>query len=231
MMLFRLLVKISVRKTDDVSNRWIVANGPNSIGSSNYISSKGRIQPLIDNGIDDYATKTDAQTALDLYLEEQKAQDHTSLEPFGGGLEVKDTNPKDALGIKKAPLHSVPTGPLFEVGLAFLEGARKYGSHNYREVGVRASVYYDAVMRHIMAWWEGEDVDPDSGVPHIIKAMASLFVLRDSMLMGNCIDDRPIKYPTGLEFSILNQKAAEIIEKYPNCVTPFLEKDIKCSDS
>jgi len=137
---------------------------------------------------------------------------------------TKPTNPKDALGIKKAPLHCVPCGPLFEVGLAFLEGARKYGSHNYRSVGVRASVYYDAVMRHMMAWWEGELLDPDSGVPHIVKAMACLFVLRDSQLAGNCTDDRPLRCSGGLGMPGLNKKAAAIIEKYPDCVAPFLER-------
>jgi len=137
---------------------------------------------------------------------------------------TKPTNPKDALGIKKVPFHCVPCGPLMELGLAMMEGGRKYGSHNYRSVGVRSSVYYDAVIRHLMAWWEGEDIDPDSGVFHIIKAIACLFVLRDSMLMGNCEDDRPLKYPEGLDISQLNKQAEEIIQKYPYCVKPFTEK-------
>ena len=70
--------------------------------------------------------------------------------------EKKDTNPKDAIGIAKTPM-SVISGPVIaELGLAMMEGARKYGRHNYRAVGVRASVYYDAMMRHMMAFWEGE---------------------------------------------------------------------------
>ena len=44
----------------------------------------------------------------------------------------KPTNPKDALGIKKAPLSTLPTGPMYEVALAMLEGARTYGRHKYR---------------------------------------------------------------------------------------------------
>lgn len=133
----------------------------------------------------------------------------------------KLSNPKDSLGIKKVPLHCVPCGPLFELGLAMLEGARKYGSHNYRVVGVRASVYYDAAMRHLAAYWEGEDIDPDSGLPHIIKAMACLTVLRDSQLMKNCEDDRPVRYPDVLNFSSLNEQAAGVIQKYPDCKKPF----------
>lgn len=139
----------------------------------------------------------------------------------------KDTNPKDALGIKKAPMSTLPTGPAYEVALAMLEGARKYGRHNYRIKGVRGSVYYDAALRHLCEWWEGEDVDPDSGLNHIAKAIACLFVLRDSMLMENWTDDRPPRYPDGLNLARLNKAAEEIIKKYPDCVEPFIEKKAK----
>lgn len=138
---------------------------------------------------------------------------------------VKPTNPKDAVGVKKAPLWYIPSGPLFEVGLAFMEGARKYGAWNWRQDGVRVSVYIDALDRHIKAYKEGEDIDPDSGIHHLMKAAACLFVLRDSMLMGNCTDDRPIRYPEGLDLKGFNEQAAELIEKYPECAKPFLEKD------
>jgi hypothetical protein len=138
-------------------------------------------------------------------------------------MEVKDTNPKDSIGVKKVPLHLVPCEVLLETGLAMLEGARKYGAHNYRVAGVRASVYYDAAMRHIMAWWEGEDIDSDSGLPHIIKAIASLIVLRDGQHVGNWVDDRPIRLEHGADVKAMNELAAGIIERYPNAKAPFTE--------
>jgi len=94
-----------------------------------------------------------------------------------------------------------------------LEGATKYGGHNYRVAGVRASVYYDAARRHIDAFWEGESTDPASGLPHIIKAIACLVVLRDGQLMENWVDDRPPRLPSGLDTGRLNAKAKEIIER------------------
>lgn len=136
--------------------------------------------------------------------------------------ETKPTNPKEALGIRKVPMHCVPRGPLMELGLAMMEGGRKYGAHNYRDMGVRASTYYDAIQRHVDAWWEGEDIDPDSGIHHLIKAMACIIVLRDSQWMGNCTDDRPIRYPNGLDMERLNEQAAKIIEMYPECKKPFI---------
>jgi hypothetical protein len=137
---------------------------------------------------------------------------------------AKDTNPKDALGIKKAPITTIPTGPLFELGLAMAEGARKYGRHNYRAVGVRASVYVDASFRHLMQFWEGEDIDQDSGIHHLTKQAACCLVARDAMLMGKFVDDRPPQYPQGLRLAEFNAKMKQLIEMYPDCVAPFTQQ-------
>lgn len=125
---------------------------------------------------------------------------------------VKDTNPKDSVGIKKTPLSTLPFRVLWRVGLAMLEGALKYGRHNYRAAGVRYSVYFDSTMRHIGAWWEGQDIDPDSNLHHIDKAIAGLMVLRDSMLEGNFVDDRPPV--SDFDMKELDLHAAELIERY-----------------
>lgn len=107
------------------------------------------------------------------------------------------------------------------VGLAMLEGALKYGRHNYRSIGVRSSVYFDANLRHVVRWWEGEDIDPDSGLHHIDKAIASLVVLRDAIYLGNLKDDRPPKVP---EFATeMNAKAAQLIAQFPEPKEPYVE--------
>lgn len=127
-------------------------------------------------------------------------------------MEVKDTNPKDAIGISKAPMSTVSAAVLMEVGVAMLEGASKYGRHNYRAAGVRASVYYDALMRHAMTWWEGEDLDSDSGMSHVTKAIATLVVLRDAMIQDKFTDDRP---PRSAPFlPALNDTAAALLVKH-----------------
>lgn len=138
-------------------------------------------------------------------------------------MNTKDTNPKDIVGVRKAPMSTVPSRVMLEVGLAMLEGARKYGRHNYRIAGVCASVYYDAAMGHIMSWWEGEDIDTDSGLHHLIKAMASIAVLRDGQHMENWIDDRPPRLPGGLDKKGLSAKAGHIIDSHPDGVAPFME--------
>lgn len=136
---------------------------------------------------------------------------------------TKPTNPKDSVGIRKVPFHVIPWRVIAELGLALLEGARKYGAYNWRASGVRASVYIDATNRHLADFWEGVDIDPDSSVSHVTKAIASLTVLRDSMLHGNWVDDRPIRAAEGW-LQELNQKAGEIIDRYPNPKPPYTQK-------
>lgn len=134
----------------------------------------------------------------------------------------KDSNPKDAVGVRKVPFSVIPWPVVAEAGLGMLEGGRKYGRHNYREVGVRASVYFDGLFRHITAWWEGEDIDADSGLHHVSKAISDLMVLRDSMLSENWVDDRPPKVKNGW-IQEFNKRASEIIDKYPNPLEPYTE--------
>jgi hypothetical protein len=135
----------------------------------------------------------------------------------------KSSNPKDAVGTRKTPFSTVPAGFTAELGLALLEGARKYGRHNYRVIGVRASVYYDACLRHLTSWWEGEDIDPDSGLPHLVKAAACLAVIRDAQMNDKCTDDRPPPLPEGWLRS-LNEKAAELIDRLPDAKEPYVRE-------
>jgi len=136
----------------------------------------------------------------------------------------KPTNPKDAVGIRKAPMSTVSAPFLVGVGTAMMEGAVKYGRHNYRVAGVRSSVYYDAAMRHLMSWWEGEDIDPDSGLPHIIKAAACLAVLYDSLAYGNLNDDRPPPHKTGW-LAPFNKVAGDLLDKFPEPKAAYTAAD------
>lgn len=135
---------------------------------------------------------------------------------------TKDTNPKDAIGCKKPPLSTVPLPVIFEIGIAMLEGACKYRRHNYRISGVRATVYFDAAWRHLADWWEGEDIDPDSGLHHVSKAIASLVVLRDAMMNDKCIDDRP---PASKAGWMKNVQALmdDVLQRYPNPLPPYTQ--------
>lgn len=111
---------------------------------------------------------------------------------IGNDTESKATNPKDMIGATKLPLHLFPTTAIAHGALALLDGAAKYGRTNYRAVGVRASIYHDAAIRHIQAWFEGEDVAADSGVSHLGHALACIAILIDAGEAGKLNDDRMI---------------------------------------
>lgn len=136
----------------------------------------------------------------------------------------KLTNPKDAIGIRKPPQSTVPQNVMAEIGVGMMEGGMKYGRHNYRVVGVRASVYYDATRRHIDSWWEGEDLDPDSGLSHITKAITALVVLRDAMLQNKLTDDRPPKSDVAGHREYLTKIVEKLFEKYPEPKEAYTEK-------
>jgi len=100
-------------------------------------------------------------------------------------------NPKDIQGMKKPQLHLIPPRVLREVARVMEHGASKYGAYNWREQEIQASQYISANGRHTGTWWEGEDIDPDSGLNHIYHAIATLIILADTIVGENLIDDRP----------------------------------------
>ena len=121
-------------------------------------------------------------------------------------------NPKDVVGASKAPLSTVSRRVMHELGLAMLEGECKYWRHNYRASRVRAMLYLDALGRHISAWIEGQDTDPDSNLSHLVKAMECLAVVRDAQLYGSLIDDRPPAQADLNWMAELNAKALSIVK-------------------
>ncbi len=140
--------------------------------------------------------------------------------PAAAPSNTKPTNPKDAIGSEKVPLSLVPDQVIGEISLALLEGACKYGAANWRQAGVRASVYVDAARRHLASFREGRDIDPASGLSEITKAIAGLVVLRDSMLQGNWVDDRLLRASDPDWVEKQNEQAKAMLLKFPAPVAP-----------
>lgn len=102
-------------------------------------------------------------------------------------------NPKDALGYKKPNVTLVPSTAILYCAKVMELGAKKYGAYNWRANAVNRTVYLAAAMRHIMQSLDGEELDPESGMPHEASAMACMAIILDALATGNLIDDRPIK--------------------------------------
>ena len=99
------------------------------------------------------------------------------------------TNPKDLLGIRKSPLHLVPSALSIWVSQIFKMSAVKYGPFNWRDKKVKKSIYLDAIERHLIALKEGQDFDPESGRPHEAHIAANCAILLDAKAVGNLTND------------------------------------------
>lgn len=108
----------------------------------------------------------------------------------------KETNPKGIVGAVKPGFFNVPAPALFALAEAHDDGAAKYGSHNWRATGVRASTYIEAIERHLAAWKEREERAPDSDVHHLAHVMACCAIVIDAETLGVLNDDRPEITPT-----------------------------------
>lgn len=121
-------------------------------------------------------------------------------------------NPKQKFGEAKYEMSYVPAQVLALLSVGMKEGAIKYGDHNYRDTKIKASTYYNANMRHWQAFWEGEDIDPDSGLPHPLKAACCSLIMVDAIMNGNWEDDRPTP-PKNDWVGKVNEHLAKMREK------------------
>lgn len=102
-------------------------------------------------------------------------------------------NPKDRIGITKPPLSLVPSALVIYVSKVQENGRDKYGLYNWRDTRVRLSIYLDAALRHIWRVIDGEDIDTDSGLPHLAHAAACMGIVLDAQSIGKLVDDRGTK--------------------------------------
>ncbi len=56
-------------------------------------------------------------------------------------------------------------------------GATKYAPDNWQRVEDAETRYYDAAMRHLTAWFDGEKTDPETGKSHLAHAACCLLFL------------------------------------------------------
>lgn len=83
-------------------------------------------------------------------------------------------------GVKLARFDLIPPGALEELAKHYGRGARKYDDNNWRR-GYEWGKSFAAAMRHMWAFWRGEDIDPETGTPHVIAAAWHMFSLYEFM--------------------------------------------------
>jgi len=97
---------------------------------------------------------------------------------------VKHDGEKPRLGL-------VPPKAVFEIGKAMTYGSKKYEDYNYKKGGgLDWNRYYDALLRHVNAWLDGEEYDKESGLRHTSHAGACMVMLIDAVESGIGKDTR-----------------------------------------
>lgn len=113
------------------------------------------------------------------------------MQPLDFGSEIRLTDPETGgeKGAKQAQLGLIPIYATVEEAKVHGMGAAKYAPYNWRK-GYPWSWSYNAMLRHQLAYWNGEDRDPESGLPHLAHARWHTGVLLEFSAYGLGTDDR-----------------------------------------
>jgi hypothetical protein len=91
----------------------------------------------------------------------------------------------------KVRMDLLPIRPLKDVAEILTYGADKYGSDNWREgKPIAHSRHYAGIQRHLMAYWSGEDLDPETGKSHLAHAACGLLFFLELSKSHPELDDR-----------------------------------------
>jgi hypothetical protein len=90
----------------------------------------------------------------------------------------------------KSGVDQIPAEVLLEWGDVFTYGEKKYERDNWLQ-GNDWHEFYASAMRHMLSFWKSEDIDPESGLPHLSHAIWNLGALRFFQIHGLGEDDRP----------------------------------------
>lgn len=102
---------------------------------------------------------------------------------------------KEAKKFDKGKLRTdlIPPNVMLALANVLKHGSEKgYGDFNYRNgKGLDWRRPYGAILRHLLKWYKGEDIDPESGLPHLDEALGEIVILMDLRDHRKGKDDRP----------------------------------------
>lgn len=94
----------------------------------------------------------------------------------------------------KLPLNLLSTEAMNQTAAVLKFGAQKYAEHNWRG-GFKWSRPLAAAMRHLTAFNDGEDKDPESGLSHLAHAACCIMFLLEFEKTHPELDDRYKQVP------------------------------------
>ena len=79
---------------------------------------------------------------------------------------------------------------LFDVANVMTFGSKKYAPRNY--LGLKWCRVFNSCMRHLWAWFIGEDNDKETGKSHLAHAGCCVMMLYEMQLRKKENDNRPV---------------------------------------
>lgn len=79
----------------------------------------------------------------------------------------------------KVRMDLLPHAALLQMAEVLTVGLKKYPAENWRSVAGWRWRYYAAALRHLFAWWCGQRLDPDTGLPHLAHALCCVAFLAE----------------------------------------------------
>lgn len=89
----------------------------------------------------------------------------------------------------KLAWHLVPMHLLEGMVRVLMFGAKKYTAHNWRK-GHHYSRITNSLQRHLNAFQAGEEIDPESGLPHVDHILCNALFLSGAIREHKELDDR-----------------------------------------
>jgi hypothetical protein len=131
----------------------------------------GRVGTVYDDHIEIWSPESGLKTIEKKHVE---IVNKVKIEEFGtpqvsetGSLRYNDGKPRQSL-----------LDPDFIEGMAkvITYGSKKYGDFNWAK-GNNFSIPYDSMMRHIIAFQKGEEIDKESGIHHLFMVATNAMIL------------------------------------------------------
>ncbi len=122
-------------------------------------------------------------------ISEDYLRELQNLKDTSGEVLITDPITGGEKGEKLAQMGAVDPAALLELGKVAGFGGKKYSRYNFAK-GYRWSLSFDACMRHLLAFWNGENTDPESGLPHLAHSAWHCLALMTFSVRGTGTDDR-----------------------------------------
>lgn len=117
-------------------------------------------------------------------------KESASLEDLFNTVEKINHMKRPQKPICKAPFDMIPPIALLEEARAFGYSDAKSARDYWEQEVVKFSEIYSEMQQHLLSWYNGEDIDPSSGCPHIANLRKCTAKILYLISKGKYIDDR-----------------------------------------